>query len=318
MNRIGLGCMGMSEFYGPVEEDEALATIGLALDRGVAMLDTADSYGGGANERLVGRAVRGRRDDAVIATKFGMVRGDDGSIAGLNGRPEYVHASCRGSLERLGIERIDLYYCHRVDPEVPLEETVGAMAELVEQGLVATIGLSEVTADQLRRACAVHPIAAVQSEYSLWTRDIEAQVLPAVREAGARLVAFSPVGRGMLAAAAGPAEDYAQTDLRRGIPRFQGDNYAHNRALVGGLERLAADRGVTTAQLSLAWLLHQGEDIVPIPGTTRRLHLEENLAAGAIALEPGLVAALSELFAPGAAAGHRRPAAAGAIEPRPS
>ena len=249
-----------------------------------------------------GRAIRGRRDDAVIATKFGMVRGDGGAIVGLNGRPEYVHASCRASLERLGIEHIDLYYCHRIDPEVPLEETVGAMAELVDQGLVARIGLSEVTPDQLRRAHAVHPIWAVQSEYSLWTRDVEAQVLPAVREAGARLVAFSPVGRGMLASAAGP----------------QGDDYAHNRALVDGLERLAAGRGVTPAQLSLAWLLHQGEDIVPIPGTSRRLHLEENLTAGAIELEPELVASLSELFAPGAVAGHRRPATAAAIDPRPA
>ncbi len=318
MNRIGLGCMGMSEFYGPADEDEALATIGLALDRGVSMLDTADSYGLGANERLVGRAIRGRRGEAVIATKFGIVRGEDGAILGLNGRPEYVHASCRGSLERLGIERIDLYYCHRVDPDVPVEETVGAMTELVEQGLVSAIGLSEVTADQLRRAHAVHPIAAVQSEYSLWTRDVEAQVLPAVRALGARLVAFSPVGRGMLASAAGPAEGYGEGDLRHSIPRFQGDNYAHNRALVDGLDRLAAQAGVTPAQLSLAWLLRQGEDVVPIPGTSRRLHLEENLAADAVELEDDVVAGLSQLFAPGAAAGHRRPATAGAIDPRPA
>ena len=316
MSRIGLGCMGMSEFYGPADEDEALATLRMALDLRVAMLDTADSYGRGANERLVGRAIRGHRDDAVIATKFGIVRGDDGAILGLNGRPEYVHSSCRASLERLGIERIDLYYCHRVDPEVPVEETVGAMAELVEQGLVARIGLSEVTADQLRRAHAVHPIAAVQSEYSLWTRDVETGVLPALRELGGTFVAFSPVGRGMLASAAGPAEGYGEGDLRRSIPRFQGENYAHNRALVEGLERLAAGLEVTPAQLSLAWLLHQGEDIVPIPGTSRRLHLEENAAAEAIALDAEDLAALSDLFAPGAAAGHRRPATAGAIDPR--
>lgn len=317
MSRIGLGCMGMSASYGPADEDEALATIAMALDRRVAMLDTADAYGRGHNERLVGRAIRGHRDEAVIATKFGIVHAPDGSIAGLDGRPEHVHASCRASLERLGVERIDLYYCHRLDPKVPLEETVGAMAELVDQGLVARIGLSEVTADQLRRAHAVHPIAAVQSEYSLWTRDVEAQVLPAVREVGALLVAFSPVGRGMLASAAGPAEDYGEGDLRRSIPRFQGDNYAHNRALVNGLERLAAVRGVTPAQLSLAWLLHQGDDVVPIPGTTRRLHLEENLAAEDIALSPEDAAALSALFAPGIAAGHRRPAAAAAIDRRP-
>ena len=318
MSRLGLGCMGMSEFYGPADEDEAQATIAMALDRGVAMLDTADSYGRGHNERLVGRGIRGHRDEAYVATKFGIVRGDDGSIAGLDGRPEYVHAACRASLERLGIERIDLYYCHRIDPAVPLEETVGAMAELVDQGLVAQIGLSEVTADQLRRAHAVHPIAAVQSEYSLWTRDVEGQVLPAVREVGARLVAFSPVGRGMLASAAGPAEDYAEGDLRRSIPRFQGDNYAHNRALVNGLERLAGLRDVTPAQLSLAWLLHQGEDVVPIPGTARRLHLEENLAAEDVTLSPQDATALSELFTPGIAAGHRRPAVAGAIDPRPA
>lgn len=317
MTRIGLGCMGMSEFYGASDEQEALATIDRALDLGVAMLDTADSYGRGANERLVRRAIAGRRDEAVVATKFGIVRGEDGAIVGLNGRPEYVHASCRGSLDRLGIERIDLYYCHRVDPDVPVEETVGAMAELVEQGLVARIGLSEVTPDQLRRANAVHPIAAVQSEYSLWTRDVEAEVLPAVRELGAQLVAFSPVGRGMLASAAGPAEGYDEGDLRRSIPRFQGENYVHNRRLVDRLDELAEAHGITPAQLSLAWLLHQGDDIVPIPGTGRRLHLEENVAAAGVSLSSEDVETLSDLFAPGAAAGHRRPASAGAIEPRP-
>jgi aryl-alcohol dehydrogenase-like predicted oxidoreductase len=315
MSRIGLGCMGMSEFYGDADEAEAVATIHRALDLGVAMLDTADSYGRGHNERLVGRAIAGR-DDAVVATKFGIVRGEDGSIRGLNGRPEYVGATARGSLERLGVERIDLLYCHRLDPEVPLEETVGAMARLVDEGLVAEIGLSEVTAEQLRRARSVHPVSAVQSEYSLWSRDPEAEVLPAVRELGVRLVAFSPVGRGMLAAAAGPAEGLAEDDLRRSIPRFQGDNYARNRRLVEELEAMASERGITPAQLSLAWLLHQGDDVVPIPGTRTRRHLEENMAAGDVALDEDAVARLSALFAPERIAGHRRPAAASAIDPR--
>ena len=309
--------MGMSEFYGGADEGESLATIRRALDLGVVMLDTADSYGRGHNERLVGRAIRGRRPEAFLATKFGIVRGDDGAFLGLDGRPEHVHEACRSSLARLGVERIDLYYCHRLDPAVPLEETVGAMAELVREGLVASLGLSEATPDQLRRANAVHPIAAVQSEYSLWTRDVEAEVLPAVRELGIRLVAFSPVGRGMLAAAARPAEDYAEGDLRRSIPRFQGENYRRNRRLVDRLDEMARARGITPAQLSLAWLLHQGADITPIPGTRTSVHLEENLAAASIPLSAEDVALLSDLFAPGAAAGHRRPAVAGAIDPRP-
>jgi len=315
MSRMGLGCMGMSEFYGGAREPEAIATIHRALDLGVAMLDTADSYGRGHNERLVGKAIAGRAD-AVVATKFGIVRGEDGSIRGLDGRPEYVARTVRGSLERLGRERIDLLYCHRIDPEVPLEETVGAMGRLVEEGLVAEIGLSEVTAAQLRRAHAVHPVAAVQSEYSLWSRDPEAGVLPAVRELGIRFVAFSPVGRGMLTAAAGPAESFGQDDLRRTIPRFQGENYAANRRLVDELEAMAAERGITPAQLSLAWLLHQGGDVVPIPGTRTVGHLEENMAAEEVALDPDAVAHLSALFAPERIAGGRRPAAASAIDPR--
>ena len=315
MSRMGLGCMGMSEFYGGAREPEAIATIHRALDLGVAMLDTADSYGRGHNERLVGKAIAGRAD-AVVATKFGIVRGEDGSIRGLDGRPEYVARTVRGSLERLGRERIDLLYCHRIDPEVPLEETVGAMGRLVGEGLVAEIGLSEVTADQLRRAHAVHPVAAVQSEYSLWSRDPETGVLPAVRELGIRFVAFSPVGRGMLTASAGPAESFGQDDLRRSIPRFQGENYVTNRRLVDELEAMAAERGITPAQLSLAWLLHQGDDIVPIPGTRTVGHLEENMAAEQVALEPDAVARLSALFAPERIAGGRRPAAASAIDPR--
>jgi aryl-alcohol dehydrogenase-like predicted oxidoreductase len=307
--------MGMSEFYGGAREREAIATIHRALELGVAMLDTADSYGRGHNERLVGTAIAGR-DDAVVATKFGIVRGEDGSIRGLNGRPEYVAATVRGSLERLGIERIDLLYCHRVDPEVPLEETVGAMARLVDEGLVAELGLSEVTAGQLRRAHAVHPIAAVQSEYSLWSRDPEAEVLPAVRELGIRFVAFSPVGRGMLTASAGPAESLDPDDLRRSIPRFQGDNYVANRRLVDELEAMAAARGVSPAQLSRAWLLPQGPEIVPIPGTRTIGHLEENMAAADVALDQDAVARLSALFATDRVAGGRRPAVAAAIEPR--
>jgi len=314
VSALGLGCMGMSEFYGPADPAEARATVRRALDLGVTLIDTADSYGIGANERLVGEALRGRREEAVIATKFGIVRGPDGSFAGLDGRPEYVHEACRASLRRLGVERIDLYYCHRLDARVPVEETVGAMAELVAQGLVAHLGLSEARPQDIRRAVAVHPIAALQSEYSLWARDVEDEVLPLLRELGIGLVAFAPLGRGMLAGPVAHADALPDDDLRRTIPRFRGGAHARNRALVERAAELAAARGVSLGQLSLAWLLSRGLGIVPIPGTKRRAYLEENAAAAGIELTRDELGALDETFGPGAVSGGRRPEVASAID----
>ena len=302
---VGLGCMGMSAFYSGAEESESVATIQRALDRGVELIDTADMYGAGANERLVGRAIADRREQAVVATKFGQVRGPRGEPAGVRGDPEYVHEACDASLERLGLDRIDLYYQHRVDRSVPVEETVGAMAELVAEGKVRFLGLSEAAADTIRRAHAVHPIAALQTEYSLWTRDVEAEILPTVRELGIGFVAYAPLGRGFLTGRFREPDDLDEGDSRRNHPRFRDANFARNLELVDRVRELAVERSVTPGQLALAWVLHRGDDVVPIPGTSRRDHLEENLAAAEIELGEDDLARLEAAAPRGATAGER-------------
>jgi aryl-alcohol dehydrogenase-like predicted oxidoreductase len=303
----GLGCMGMSEFYGATDEAESIAAIRRALDLGVTFLDTADVYGVGANERLVGEAIARRRDEVELATKFGNVRKPDGSWRPVNGRPEYVLEACEASLRRLGVDVIDLYYQHRVDNNVPIEETVGAMASLVEAGKVRFLGLSEAGPETIRRAHAVHPITALQSEYSLWSRDVEAEILPTVRELGVGFVAYSPLGRGFLTGRYRSADDLVEGDRRRAMPRFQDGNLERNLLLADEVRSLAERKDVTAAQLALAWVHSRGHDIVPIPGTKRRRYLEENVTALEVELTDGELRQLDEAFPSGVAAGDRYP-----------
>jgi aryl-alcohol dehydrogenase-like predicted oxidoreductase len=307
VSALGLGCMGMSEFYGPADDEQSVKTIHRALSLGITLLDTADMYGIGKNEQLVGAAIADRRDEAVVATKFGIVR-EEGQPRRVDSSPEYARQACEASLRRLGVDHIDLYYMHRRNPDVPIEETVGGMAELVDEGKVRHLGLSEVNPDTLRAACEVHPIAALQSEWSLWTRGIEEQIVPTARELGVGIVPYSPVGRGFLTGRYSSGETFSADDFRRYNPRFQGDNLEANLKLVERVREIADDVGCSPVQLALAWLLHQGDDVVPIPGTKRVQYVEENAEAAEVSLTADHLAALDEAAPVGVAAGDRYPA----------